>query len=111
MFKQETDFLRGYAAGFNADRVLITKRDGFGKQLKNNLAASEFGPWRVGSHIMGETIPKETNFLSLDKTKEDAWGIPLLNISIAYDDNDEKMIKDFFEQLTDMYTKAGFTNN
>ena len=27
-----------------------------------------------------------------------------------YDDNDEKMVKDFTEQLTEMYTKAGFTN-
>ncbi len=28
----------------------------------------------------------------------------------AYDDNDEKMIKDFMEQYTEMYTKAGFTD-
>ncbi len=36
--------------------------------------------------------------------------MPLLNINIAYDDNDEKMVKDFQEQMTEMYTKAGFTN-
>ncbi|MEO5593390.1 MAG: GMC family oxidoreductase, partial [Chitinophagaceae bacterium] len=29
---------------------------------------------------------------------------------IGYDDNDEKMTKDFIEQMTEMYTKAGFTN-
>jgi choline dehydrogenase-like flavoprotein len=33
-----------------------------------------------------------------------------LNVSIDYDDNDEKMIKDFFEKMTEMYTKAGFKN-
>ena len=27
-----------------------------------------------------------------------------------YDENDEKMIQDFFEQFTEMYSKAGFTN-
>ena len=59
---------------------------------------------------MGETIPKETNFVALDSEKTDEWGIPQLNISIDYDDNDEKMIEDFFEQYTDMYKKAGFTN-
>ena len=60
--------------------------------------------------MMGETIPKETNFLSLDPDKKDEWGIPQLRFSIDYDDNDEKMIKDFFEQMTEMYTQAGFTN-
>ena len=60
--------------------------------------------------MMGETIPKETNYVTLDKDKKDEWGIPLLKISIDYDDNDEKMIKDFYEQYTEMYTKAGFTD-
>ena len=68
------------------------------------------GRWYVGSHMMGETIPKETNYVRLDKDKKDEWGIPLLKISVDYDDNDEKMIKDFFEQMTEMYTKAGFTD-
>jgi len=59
---------------------------------------------------MGETIPKITNYVSLDKIKKDEWGVPLLNFSVEYDENDEKMIRDFTEQLTDMFTKAGFTD-
>ena len=59
---------------------------------------------------MGETIPKESNFVALDKTITDAWGIPQLRISVAYDDNDLKMTKDYFEQLTEMFTIAGFKN-
>jgi choline dehydrogenase-like flavoprotein len=59
--------------------------------------------------MMGETIPKETNYVALDGSKKDYWGIPQLKISVDYDDNDEKMVKDFFEQMTEMYTKAGFT--
>ena len=34
----------------------------------------------------------------------------ILNNANAYDDNDEKMVKDFIEQMTEMYTKAGFKN-
>jgi choline dehydrogenase-like flavoprotein len=30
-------------------------------------------------------------------------------MAIDYDDNDEKMIKDYQEQLSEMFTKAGFT--
>jgi choline dehydrogenase-like flavoprotein len=60
--------------------------------------------------MMGETIPKATNYVRLDPTRKDEWGMPLLSVSIDYDDNDAKMKQDFFEQLTEMYTQAGFTN-
>jgi len=109
--KQETDFLRGYASGFGAGRYGEQDSDGIGMNLKNKLMAeSKLGLWNVGSHMMGETIPKESNFVSLDKVKKDEWGVPQLNVSIDYDDNDEKMLKDFFEQYTEMYEKAGFTD-
>jgi len=111
VYKQETDFLRGYAAGFGASPARETNREGFGDQLKSNLLQTkENGLWRVNSHMMGETIPKETNRVTLDPEKTDQWGIPQLNIDVDYDENDEKMIQDFFEQFTEMYSKAGFTN-
>lgn len=110
VFKQETDFLRGYAAGFSASRMTHYDTSGIGEDLKESLNQTRYGNWRVGSHMMGETIPKESNYVALDKNLLDPWGIPQLKVSVAYDDNDEKMIKDFHEQLTEMYTKAGFTN-
>ena len=111
VFKQETDFLRGYAAGFSSGRGLFQETEGVvGKQLKENLLHPKYGNWHVGSHMMGETIPKQTNYLALDETKKDAWGIPQLKISIDYDENDEKMVKDYLEQMSEMFTKAGFTN-
>ena len=60
--------------------------------------------------MMGETIPKEKSTVSLDQSKVDEWGIPLLRIDLDYDENDKKMMKDFSEQFTEMYEKAGFTN-
>jgi choline dehydrogenase-like flavoprotein len=110
LVKQETDFLRGYAAGFYADRYSSPSYEGVGTTLKNNLAQKNLGPWYVGSHMMGETIPKESNFVALDKSQKDEWGVPLLNINVGYDDNDDKMVKDFIDQLTEMFTKAGFTH-
>jgi choline dehydrogenase-like flavoprotein len=110
VFQQETDFLRGYASGFSASRGLKTPSDGLGADFKNSLEHPSLSTWHVGSHMMGETIPKETNYVRLDPNRKDAWGIPQLSINIEYDDNDAKMKQDFFEQLTEMYTKAGFTN-
>ena len=111
IYRQETDFLRGYAAGFGAQPQRKTVRKGFGAELTNQLLNSkETGVWNVNSHMMGETIPKESNLVSLDQEKTDAWGIPLLNIDVDYDDNDEKMIQDFYEQFSEMYEKSGFVN-
>ncbi|MDG2108482.1 MAG: GMC family oxidoreductase [Flavobacteriaceae bacterium] len=111
VYKQETDFLRGYAAGFDARPIRETNRDGFGDRLKSNLLETkESGNWSVNAHMMGETIPKETNRVTLDIKKKDNWGIPQLNIDVDYDENDEKMIQDFFEQFTEMFSKAGFKN-
>lgn len=107
--RQETDFLRGYAVGISGHRSGIGAQ-GWGESLKEQLLHPKEGIWRIGGHMMGETIPKATNFISLDKTRKDEWGMPLINFSIDYDDNDEKMLEDFFEQMKEMFSKAGFTN-
>ncbi|MBE7177330.1 MAG: GMC family oxidoreductase [Mucilaginibacter polytrichastri] len=110
VFKQETNFLRGYAAGFSAYRRGDSDMSGVGTDLKENILNPKLGNWGVGSHMMGETIPKESNFVALDKNQKDEWGVPLLNISVDYDDNDKKMKADYIEQLSEMFTAAGFTN-
>lgn len=111
VYKQETNFLRGYAAGMSAGRGNSSDRSGLGESLKNSLLNPKLNQnWYAGSHMMGETIPKETNRVWLDDKQKDAWGMPLLHMSVGYDDNDDKMVEDFIEQFTEMYTKAGFTN-
>ncbi len=111
VLKQETDFLRGYAAGFGASRYRTNDKEAIGLDLKTSLEANnKWQNWNVGSHMMGETIPKESNYVALDKTQLDPFGMPKLKISIDYDDNDEKMVKDYLEQMTEMFTVAGFTN-
>ncbi|QNL49011.1 GMC family oxidoreductase [Olivibacter sp. SDN3] len=110
ILKQETNFLRGYAAGFSAHRSMDRDLSKIGNDLKNELLNPVLGPWRVGSHMMGETIPKEESYVALETNKQDEWGMPLLKISMDYDDNDVKMKADYIEQLTEMFTEAGFTN-
>jgi choline dehydrogenase-like flavoprotein len=116
LYRQETDFLRGYAATFNANRgsgVAADNTDGLsGEELALKLLDTNapLGAWNIGSQCMGETIPKETNFVALDSQKKDEWGMPLVKFNVSYDDNDEKMIVDFKEQMTEMYEKAGFSN-
>ena len=110
VFQQETDFLRGYAVGLSARRPVEYETNDIGESLKQSLLKAEPGPWQVRSHMMGETIPKKDNRVWLDSQQTDEWDMPLLNISVDYDKNDQKMLDDFFEQVTEMYEKAGFTN-
>lgn len=108
--RQETDFLRGYAAGLSGHRSIITDRSGVGSELKENLLKPKYGLWRVGSHMMGETIPKASNYVQLDPDLKDPWGIPQLKIHVKYDDNDDKMVADYLEQMQEMFERAGVIN-
>jgi choline dehydrogenase-like flavoprotein len=106
--KQETDFLRGYMVFYTATRPgwnHPVEGPQIGANYKNNL--TEPGPWSIYMMMQGETIPKETNHVYLSKDQKDAWGIPLLTVSVDYDENDEKLFKDFLVQGAEMLEKAG----
>jgi len=105
--KQETDFLRGYMVFFDASRPRAVA-EGIGADFKDALG--EPGGWHVNMSMQGETIPKETNHVRLSTDKKDKWGIPLLITSVDYDDNDEKLLKDFFKTGTEMLEAAGCKN-
>ncbi|GGG82716.1 oxidoreductase [Parapedobacter pyrenivorans] len=108
--RQETDFLRGWAAAFGASRPEVRDTGGVGADLKEALQLPRLGDWRVHSHMMAETIPKESNRVWLDTNRRDAWGVPLLHVSIEYADDDWQRRQDYYEQMTEMYEAAGFTN-
>ncbi|MBL0084199.1 MAG: GMC family oxidoreductase [Saprospiraceae bacterium] len=104
-------FKRGYAIDFYMYRSLINDDAAVGDELVKAMTLEKnYGPWRAGAQMMGETLPKESNFVSLHPQLKDKWGIPQLNISMDYDDNDEAMIADFFKEIRSMFTKAGFQN-
>ncbi|MFC3198400.1 GMC oxidoreductase [Parapedobacter deserti] len=108
--RQETDFLRGWAAAFGASRQQLRDTEGIGEQLKSNLLNAKLSNWKIHSHMMAETIPKEHNSVWLDSDKKDAWGVPLLHISVSYADDDWKRRQDYYDRMTEMFETAGFTN-
>ena len=112
VYKQETDFLRGYMIHYSTSRGASWQgaawKDGIGADWKNSLTG--LAGWGVFMMMQGETIPKEKNHVRLDTNKKDAWGIPLLVTSVDYDENDEKVLKDFHEQGAEMLANAGCSN-
>lgn len=107
--KQDTDYLGGFTTFMGAYRTR-GKETGqtFGKTFKE--AMTKPGAWKVYMYMQGETMPKVTNEVSLSPDKNDQWGIPLLVTSVGYDDNDEKMIRDFLKESAEMLEKAGCKN-
>ena len=109
--QQETDYMGGFTTFMGAYRSAVdetTLPETIGSRFKEAL--SEPGGWQVYMYMQGETIPKASNHVRLSPDKKDQWGIPLLITSVDYDDNDEKMVKDFLEQSSEMLEKAGCKN-
>lgn len=111
LHKLDTDYVGGFTTFMGAYRTRGNTKnltEEIGGSYKEAL--SEPGGWGVYMYLQGETIPKEKNHVRLSTDQKDQWGIPLLVTSVGYDDNDDKMIKDFLTQSSEMLEKAGCKN-
>ena len=110
VFKQETDFLRGYAIGVGGGRGVSTDTSVIGDQLRENLLHPSLGKWHISMWMMGETVPLEKNHVRLHADLKDKYGIPQLIASCEWSENDDKMVEDYMQQSGEMFEKAGFIN-
>ncbi|MEO6355402.1 MAG: GMC family oxidoreductase, partial [Ferruginibacter sp.] len=109
VYQQDTDFLRGYLVFWGAYRNTgNATNEAIGAAYKE--AMSEAGAWSVYMSMQGEVIPTHDKQVSLSKDLKDEWGIPQLVTNIGYDENDEKMVKDFLEQGAAILQQAGCQN-
>lgn len=113
--QQEKNFVGGYTTFMGAYRAKANgsagdsiEGDQIGAAYKD--AVTEPQGWHVYSYNQGETVAKESNFVKLSADKKDDWGIPLLETNVAYDDNDEHQLQDYFTQTAEMLDKAGVKN-
>lgn len=110
LYKQETDFLRGYSVGIGSGRSLGQNSSGVGEELKQNLLNPKLGNWHISSWMQGETVPIESNHLRLHETLKDQYNIPQMVASVSWTENDDKMVNDYIKEMTEMFTLAGFKN-
>jgi choline dehydrogenase-like flavoprotein len=109
--RQEMAFQRGYMTFFSAGRSGWTQGNGtsgVGAAFKEKITKP--GPWGVFMMMQGETVPRREHHVRLDPERKDAWGVPLLTVSVGYTDNDEKLIRDFLDQGEAMLAAAGAKN-
>ena len=111
VYKHNMDFVGGYMAFMGAwrDRGAPEQSpETIGAAYKD--AMSEAGSWHMYMYIQGETVPKATNYVKLSDDKKDQWEIPLLEMNVDYDDNDERLLKDFLTQASETLETGGVKN-
>jgi choline dehydrogenase-like flavoprotein len=111
LYKHDMDYVGGFTTFMGAYRGRVDE-DSLQETIGGNFkdALTEPGGWHTYMYMQGETVPLETNHVRLSTDQKDQWGIPLLIMSVGYDDNAEKMIKDFLTQSVEMLDKAGCKN-
>ena len=50
-------------------------------------------PYYFAIEAQGECLPRSDNYVRLDPTKRDAWGIPVLHVDASYGENEKAMAR------------------
>ncbi len=108
---EKRDYIRGFGYQGGGSRQGWSRNVaelGVGAELKE--AVSEPGQWTIGMTGFGETLPYHDNKVTLDKTKKDKWGLPILAIDAETKENEKKMRKDMMNDAAEMLEISGVKN-
>lgn len=106
--ERSKDFVRGYgyqgggATNFNFNAA------GFGEAFKQRLKDETKTSIRFAG--FGECLPYFENMVEIDKQVVDTYGIPVLRISMAWGNNEKKMIPDMATAAAEMLEASGAKN-
>ncbi|MFN8252417.1 MAG: GMC family oxidoreductase [Ferruginibacter sp.] len=102
------DYVRGfgYQGGAHRGRGLDIAEFTIGADLKNALSEPSDN-WNMGIMAFGEMLPYHENKISLDKSKKDKWGLPVLNMDVEIKENEKKMRIDMMNDAKEMLEAAG----
>ena len=78
---------------------------GIGGDFKDR--AAEPGAWQIGAMAFGEILPRHENKVTLDKSKRDKWGLPVLAIDCETGENERLMREDMKNDMAEMLEAAG----
>jgi len=102
------EYLRGFGYQGSASRQgweRAVAELGLGGAYKDEAARP--GPWRIGATAFGEMLPDPDNRVSLDESRTDKWGLPVLAIDCAIGENERLMRRDMMNDMAEMLEAAG----
>lgn len=108
---EKRDYVRGF--GYQGGASRGTWHEGIaemaiGGDFKDKMSTP--GKWSMGLGGFGETLPYFENQVTIDKTKKDKWGQPVLAIDCEYKENENKMRVDMMNDAAEMLEVAGIKN-
>ena len=108
LFGDKRDYLRGFGYQGGASRQGWSRAVaelGVGAAFKDEMAQP--GPWTIGATAFGEMLPNHANRVTLDTSKKDKWGLPVLAIDCATGENERLMRKDMMDDMAETLEAAG----
>jgi len=108
LFGDKRDYLRGFGYQGSASRdgwSRAVAELGVGGEFKDRMSMP--GGWSIGATAFGEMLPNHANMVSLDPTKKDKWGMPVIKIDCATGENERLMRKDMAHDMADTLEQAG----
>ncbi len=101
------NFLRGYGYEGYSSTQFNWHAPGYGEAYKKALYEPQ-----VTLSITGyaELLPRWDNFVEIDRTLNDVYGIPVLKIHMSNGENEAAMLKDIGESAVEMLEAAGAKN-
>jgi choline dehydrogenase-like flavoprotein len=109
--RDKREYLRGFGYQGSANRQgweRAVAELGVGAAFKDAMATP--GPWRIGATAFGETLPDHKNHVTLDESRKDAWGLPVLSIDCEFGENERLMRKDMMNDMAEMLDAAGVSD-
>lgn len=110
--REKLDFIRGFQMQFwNTGSQPSTlpgqgrRLPGFGASLKREIKR-HYPAW-VELHPFGETLPYPHNRITVDESRPDRYGLPLMKIDYTIGDNERKMADYMYDTLEEVGKAAG----
>jgi choline dehydrogenase-like flavoprotein len=111
LFGDKREYLRGFGYQGSASRTdwrRAVRELGVGADFKDQM--SQPGGWRIGATAFGEMLPNHDNYIGLDDTKTDKWGLPVLKIDCEIGENEYMMRVDMMNDMAESLESAGVRN-
>ncbi len=108
---ERRDYLRGFGYQGGAGREgwgRAVAELGVGGAFKDRMATP--GRWTIGATAFGEMLPSHDNRVTLDTTKTDRWGMPVLAMDCATGENERLMRRDMIADMAEMLEQTGVRN-
>jgi choline dehydrogenase-like flavoprotein len=107
-FGDKRDYLRGFGYQGSASRQgwqRAVAELGVGGAFKDEMATP--GAWQMGATAFGEMLPSHANTITVDETKKDKWGLPVVSIDCATGQNERLMRTDMMNDMAEMLEATG----